>query len=330
MKVLGKSAVRQVGRCQCGLTATEQLLRWCERHSRSETVTFQNTDRSVSHCPDSGRFNGKPSRWHEGNPSLWVVANPCDAEPMKVWSLISLPIEPNVCRPENRSRPCRQIQVEGIMQADTPRIRPLNKFRPISRRLKKQKMLVSETKGGVFRFLGLANPQATGSNSQRPVERHHDLPSSRLNISEQLQGSANEQRVLTWNFSPQHCEGCVRNQPIHSLFCHFRKASLCSTKISNRLNGLTFCISLHISRNSRIKSFAAPRSNCRHFLRVFSGSSQPMTGISFPSTTIVPTTFGLRERFRFSAIYLRLLFPSQFCHQWRFVQDEICNGGDCQ
>jgi hypothetical protein len=54
-----------------------------------------------------------------------------------------------------------------------------------------------------------------------------------------------------------------------------------------------------------------------------------MTGISFPSTTIVPTIFGLLFRLRFSATSRRLLSLLQFCHQLRKSMDEIRDGGEC-
>ncbi|MFA0758377.1 MAG: hypothetical protein KEFWMYNX_000390 [Candidatus Fervidibacter sp.] len=336
MKVLGKSAVRQVGRCPCGLTATEQLLRWCERHSRSETVTFQNTDRSVSHCPNSGRFNGKPSRWHEGNPSLWVVANPCDAEPMKVWSLITLPIEPNVCRPENRSCPCRQIQVEGIIQADTPRIRPLNKFRPISRRLKNEAVSLCESEKKTHRplslrqcqpFRGDKSPQSVG-DFQVPMKRQKDTEVARYIVTTEFPCPAHQSRVFIGLLHPQKADRCVSDEPVlHSSSLQPLRAFRCWISTSSKLP-FALLIILTTLRHSLSSALSSSRCISLHFLRVFSGSSQPMTGISFPSTTIVPTIFGLLLRFRFSAIYRRLLLSSQFCRQSRKSMDEIRYGGE--
>jgi len=129
-----------------------------------------------------GNTKANQSRRHKGNSSLRVVTNPTDAQPMQVWTLIPLSVKPNVGCPENCSRPCRQVQIDGIIQADAPSICPANEFRPIGRRLQEEAMLVGEPQEKPHRSLGFwqcqpfrSDKSSQGvSNFKVPVERQKD------------------------------------------------------------------------------------------------------------------------------------------------------------
>jgi len=274
---------------------------------------------------------------HKGNSSLRVVANPTDTQPMQVGALIPLSIKPNVGCPENRSRPRCQVQIDDIIEADAPSVRSPNEFCPVNWRLQKEKISRSEAQYGGLHPLGVFHRQEACSNSpaksianfQQPMEWHNDSPLSNLYVPKQSHRFPHQIGILSRNFCPKHCKGRISNQPISPSFRHLLNASLCCKKISSRLNGFTFLVSRHKLRNSCSISRIPSRLSCRHFLRVFSGSIHPMTGISFPSTTIVPTIFGLLFRLRFSATSRRLLSLLQFCHQLRKSMDEIRDGGEC-
>ncbi len=152
------------------------------------------------------------------------------------------------------------------------------------------------------------------------------------NIAVKLPRLASKVRFFSLRLYPQsadrrisHCPNFRHFRHGSSLFHHQRRAShICSNSSDRLFPTLLRAISIPSLSHSNFWAFfrcCFNQSRC-----AFSGSSQPTTEISFPSTTIVPAIFGLRERLR--AVPSRLLFRFHFAANFALHFKQILNGGE--
>lgn len=272
-----------------------------------------------------GKFSVKPigislSWWHKGDISVWVVANPSNSNPVQIGTLVPLPIQPQIgCPKYNTNSPCQE-KVDCVVKKKTLFVSDSYQLLTTVRWLTNDAILHCEVCQPPHRPLCFQQTQlASGdetpqrpSNFQPPMEGQCDPKISCNDIAIKLLRFTSKVRIFPPRLYPQSANRRIRQCPnfghfyhVSSSFHHQRKASLIRSNSSNRLPS-TLLSAFSISQRSRSNSRAFLRRSRSQRFNASLVSGYSAIGISFPSTTIVPTILGFFLRLR--VVLFRLLW----------------------
>jgi len=246
------------------------------------------------------------SRRNKRDSRLRVVTNPTDHhDTTQIFPAMPLPIKSQIRCPKNASDSLCQQQINRVVKVESPCISSGNKLIPADGKFTNDTML--QSKGchpthclscfGQTHLFGCHEVANYSSNFQSPVEWQSNSVSTFNNVTVKHFGMTDEVWVFTTNFKPQGTYRRIGHCPrwqchFSSSFHHQRMASRILSNSSSKLPS-TLLSAFSISRRSRSNSLAFFRLSLSQRRYAFSASSHSTTGISFPSTTIVPTIFGL-------------------------------------
>jgi hypothetical protein len=270
-----------------------------------------------------GNTKANQSRRHKGNSSLRVVTNPTNFNAMQFGMLVPLPIDAQICCPENAVNTLSEQKVKRVVKVKSPLIGNTYQFVPTDCGLANNAITSRELVQPPHCPLGLIATQFSRrdktakrpSDFQSPVEWQSDPIFTRNNVSVKLSCFPRKEQVFAFNFHPQNAYRCISHCPNSGVSNHFssslhhqRMASRILSNSSSKLPS-TLLNAFSISRRSRSNSLALFRLSFSHCLNAFRVSGHSTTGISFPSTTIVPTIFGLLC----ASAFLPFVFASFHC-----------------